>query len=173
MLTTELRRRVAWLIVIRAIISTVLLGTATFARITAPESFAVDPFFFLIGLTYALTIAYTMTLKFVDDHRWLLDLQLGGDAIIVSAFVHFTGGVVSYFTSLYVVPIVAASALQFRRGGLRVATLSAVLYIGLVVAQYLAAAGMLSSAVMTRQAIVLPCRSMAQYTVALNVFGFF
>ena len=56
MMDTELRRKLAWLIAVRAVISTMLLGSATFARITAPGSFPVDPFFFLIGLTYALTI---------------------------------------------------------------------------------------------------------------------
>src|SRR2546425_614589 len=58
MADTSLRRKVGWLIAIRAIIGTLLLGTATFAQITAPGSFQVDPFFFLIGLTYALTISY-------------------------------------------------------------------------------------------------------------------
>ena len=29
-------------------------------------SFAVDPFFFLIGLTYALTIIWALTLRFVE-----------------------------------------------------------------------------------------------------------
>ena len=49
MIDSELRRKVAWLIAIRAIISTLLLGSATFAQITAPGSVAVNPFFFLIG----------------------------------------------------------------------------------------------------------------------------
>ena len=74
-------------------------------QITAPGSFPVDPFFFLIGLTYALTIIYALTLRFVDRYRWLVDLQLAGDALIVSAFIYFTGGITSYFTSLYVLPI--------------------------------------------------------------------
>src|SRR5262245_48570327 len=106
MLDTDLRRRVALLIVIRAIISTALLGSATFMQVTAPGSFAVDPFFYLIGLIYALTITYALTLRKVDTHRWLIDLQLGGDAIIVSAFIYFTGGVASYFASLYVLQLV-------------------------------------------------------------------
>src|SRR5437879_6714946 len=107
MIDTGLRRRVGWLIAIRAVISTILLGSATFAQITAPGSFAVDPFFFLIGLTYALTILWALSLPFVEHHRWLLDLQLSGDALIVSAFIYITGGVTSYFSSLYVLPIVA------------------------------------------------------------------
>ena len=61
-----LRRNVGWLIAIRVAISTILLGSATFMRATEPGSFAVDPFFFLIGLTYALTIGYALALRFVE-----------------------------------------------------------------------------------------------------------
>jgi two-component system sensor histidine kinase PilS (NtrC family) len=170
---SELRRKVGWLIGIRAVVSTILLGSATFARITAADSFAVDPFFFLIGLTFALTIAWALSLRHVDRHRWIIDLQLAGDALIVSAFIYVTGGITSYFISLYVLPIVAASTVQFRRGGLMVATLSTILYVGLVAAQYLTASGVLHYPALANQAIVLPSRSIAQYTVALNLFGFF
>src|SRR2546429_8896235 len=114
MLETELRRTVAWLIAIRAVIGTILLGSATFAQITSPGSFPVDPFFFLIGLTYALTIAYALTLPFIDGRRWLVDVQMVGDALAVVAVIYFTGGITSYFTSLFVLPIVAASPVQFR-----------------------------------------------------------
>src|ERR1019366_4808497 len=136
MLDTELRRKVAWLIAIRVVISTILLGSAIFLQITAPGSLPIDPFFFLIGLTYALTVIYALTLRFVDRHRWLVDVQLAGDALIVSAFIYFTGGITSYFSSLYVLPIIAASVVQYRRGGILVATLSTVLYSGLVLWQY-------------------------------------
>jgi len=173
MLTTDRRRGVARLILIRAIISTLLLGTATIARVTAAGSFAVDPFFFLISVTYALTIGYALTLRFIDDHPWLVDLQLAGDAIVVSAFIYFTGGVASFFTSLYVLPIAAGSTLQSRRGGLLAATFSAVLYVGLIVVQYLAASGFVTDPRLTSLPIALPARSVAQYIVALNVFGFY
>src|SRR5512135_683148 len=143
MADTDLKRKLKWLIAVRAVIGTILLGSATFAQITAPGSFPVDPFFFLIGLTYALTIGYALTVRFVDRHRWLIDVQLAGDALIVSAFIYFTGGITSYFSSLYVLPIVAGSTVRFRRGGLLVATLSTVLYAGLVVAQYFASFGWL------------------------------
>ena len=173
MADTSLRRKVGWLIAIRAVISTLLLGTATVAQVTAPGSFEGDPFFFLIGLTYALTISYAAALRLVDRHRWLVDVQLGGDALIVSAFIYFTGGITSYFSSLYVLPIVAASTLGFRRGGLLVATLSAILYGGLVLAQYFTAAGFLHDPWLVTSALVLPARSVAEYTYALNAFGFF
>ena len=169
----ELHRRLAWLIGIRAVVGTVLLGGAIVTQITAPGSFPVNPFFFLIALTYALTVAYATTMRFADRHRWLIDLQLAGDALTVSAVVYFTGGITSFFSSLYVLPIVAASTVQFRRGGLLVAMLSAVMYGGLVLAQYLAASGLLQNSLLAAEAAALPPRSVAQYTVALNLFGFF
>jgi two-component system sensor histidine kinase PilS (NtrC family) len=114
MIESGLRRKVAWLIAIRAIISTILLGSAIVTQITAPGSFAVDPFFFLIGLTYALTIGYALALRFVERHRWLVLLQIGIDAVIVSAFIYFTGGITSNFTSLYVLPVIAARQIVAR-----------------------------------------------------------
>ena len=53
MIDTELKRKLAWLIAVRAIISTVLLGSATLVQISAPGSFPIDPFYSLIALTYA------------------------------------------------------------------------------------------------------------------------
>ena len=173
MIDTELRRKVGWLIAARAIVSTILLGSATLVQTTAPGLFPGDPLFFLIGLTYALTITYALTVRFVEQHRWLVDLQLVGDALIVSAFIYFTGGITSYFTSLYVLPVVAGSTVQFRRGGLLVATFSTVLYVGLVLAQYLTASGLLTNFWFVRASTALPLQLVAQYTVALNVFGFF
>jgi two-component system, NtrC family, sensor histidine kinase PilS len=169
--TSDLRRKLRWLIAIRAVISTVLLGSATFVQINSPGSFPIDPFFFLIGLTYALTAFYAATLRLADRYRWLVDVQLAGDALIVSAFIYFTGGISSFFSSLYVLPIVAASIVQFRRGGLMVATLSAVLYGGVVLAQYLTASGYMHDPWLVSP--VLPPRSVAQYTYVLNAFGFF
>jgi two-component system sensor histidine kinase PilS (NtrC family) len=161
------RRKLLWLIGGRAAVITLLLGSAILIQIKAPGSLAVDPFFFMIGLTYALTVAYTLMLPLVERHRWIVDLQLGCDAIIVSAIVHLTGGVVSYFTSLYALPIIAASAIQSWRGGLMVAVLGSVIYTGIAATQY-SADPLLPVAV----AAALPALRVAVFTVGLNVFGF-
>jgi len=170
---TTLRRTVARLIFIRAGFSTILLGSAVYAQIAATGALPVDPFSWLIGLTFALTIGYALTLPYVEQHRWLVDLQLAGDALIVSAFIYFTGGIASYFASLYVLPILAGSAVQFRRGALLVATLSTILYVGIVLGQYLAVSGLLPAGWQFQSQMSLPVRSFAEYTVALNVAGFF
>jgi two-component system, NtrC family, sensor histidine kinase PilS len=173
MMDIGLRRKLAWLIGTRAIVSTILLGSATLAQLTAPGSFPIDPFFFLIGLTYALTIGYAATLRYVDRFRWLVDFQLAVDALIVSAFIYLTGGISSYFSVLYVLPIVAGGVVQFRRGGLMVATLSAVLYLGIVLQQYFEGVTLLPAAWPVTTAIVLPTYLVAANIVALNLFGFF
>jgi two-component system sensor histidine kinase PilS (NtrC family) len=172
MLDTELKRKLAWLIAVRAIISTVLLGSATLVQISAPGSFPIDPFYSLIGLTFALTIFFAASLPYAERFRWLVDVQLAADVLIVSAFVYLTGGVASYFSPLYVLPIVAASSVQYRRGGLLIAVLSTALFIGLVVGQY-TLGDLLQDSVWHVPSIVLPTALVALYTVALNVFVFF
>ena len=117
---TALRRKLLWLIGGRAGVITLLLGSAILIQLKSPGSFPIDPFFALIGLTYALTVVWTLTLPFVDRHPWLVDVQVACDALIVSAIVHLTGGVTSYFASLYTLPIIAASTVQSWRGGLMV-----------------------------------------------------
>jgi len=97
--------------------------------------------FFLIALTYGLTIIYAGTLRYVDRRRWLVDLQLavdGGDRLGVHLV---DGGITSNFTSLYFLPVIAAKHDSLRRGGLLIATLSAALYGALVAAQYLRRGG--------------------------------
>jgi two-component system sensor histidine kinase PilS (NtrC family) len=169
----NLRTKLKWLMAGRVIIVTLLLGGATLVQMTRPVAFQVDPFFFLIGLNYALTIVYALALKYAERHRWWADVQLAGDALTVSAFVLVTGGIVSYFSSLYVLPIIAASTLQFRRGALTLAVLSAILYSTLVVSQYLSNIAGWGSPIIFDSGIPLPPFRVAQYTIATNVFGFF
>ena len=67
----------------------------------------------------------------------------------------------------------AASVVRFRRGGLLVATLSALLYVTLVFAQYLTAAGLLADPWLSARPDTLPTWAIAQYTIAINLLGFF
>ena len=149
-------------------VSTLLLGWATLIQLNRPGAFPVDPFFFLIGVTYAVSIFYLATLAGIERFPWLVDVQLGADALLVSGFIGLTGGIVSYFSSLYLLPIIAASIIRFRRGALQVAVLSVVLYVGLVAAQYL---GMFPDWLGHGEA-ALPSREFAQYTLAINLLGF-
>src|SRR5918993_5259052 len=161
-----MRGKLLWLIGGRAALITLLLGSAILIQIKSLGSLPIDPFFFIIGLTYGLTVVYSLALKHVERHRWIVDLQLGCDAIIVSAIVHLTGGVASYFVSLYALPIIAASAIQSWRGGMTVAVLSSLMYAGIAGAQYS------DNSLPLAVAAQLPPLRVAIFTVGLNVFGF-
>jgi two-component system, NtrC family, sensor histidine kinase PilS len=110
-----------------------------------------------------------VALKYFERYRWLVDVQLGCDAVIVSAIVYITGGVSSYFSSLYTLPIIAASTIQSRRGGIMVGVLSSLMYGGLVAAQYYGAPLLPG---VTEYDLLPPFR-VALFTVGLNIFGFF
>ncbi len=168
-----LRRRLAAHIAIRLLVATALLGAAVFAQVRTPGALSVNPFYFLVGLTYAVSLAFIGTLRFVERLPWLTDVHFAIDAIVVTAAVFITGGVDSLFVILYMLPIVAASTVQFRRGGLQLAALNSILFVGVVVAQYLTVNGFLDLPFDYLVDHELPAVNVAQYTVALNMFGFF
>jgi two-component system, NtrC family, sensor histidine kinase PilS len=168
----DLRRKLFWLIAIRVGISSLLLGSAVFVQLTSPGAFPGEPLFLLIGVIYALNILWALTLKWAERYRWIVDIQLACDALIVSGFIVVTGGITSYFAAVYVLPIAAASSVQFRRGGMMIATLSAVLYIGIVVTQYFGLGHVLGVPYFDLAGTLPPFRIVA-YTTGLNVFLFF
>jgi two-component system sensor histidine kinase PilS (NtrC family) len=170
MASTDLRRRLSWLITVRLLVSTTLLGWAILMQIRA-QGVENHSFYLLIALTYGLSVFYGATLRFVTRHRWLVDVQLACDALIISAFIALTGAVSSYFASLYFLPIIAAGGLQFRRGALTVALFSAVMYAGVVILQYqgiFTVPGWVHA-----PAMPLPAVRVAVYTTVINVFAFF
>jgi two-component system sensor histidine kinase PilS (NtrC family) len=168
-----LRRRLAVHIAVRLLVATVLLAAAVIVQLRTPGGRPITPFYFLVGLTFAVSLGFIGSLRFVDRLPWLTDVHFAIDAIVVSAAVFITGGVESLFTILYMLPIVAASTVQFRRGGLQLAGLSTILFFGVVVAQYLNVSGYLTLPWESMVNHDLPPVNVAQYTVALNAFGFF
>jgi len=165
-----MRSRVSPFVAGRVVISTIILGSATLVQLSVPGAFPINPFYFLIGLTYGLSVVYLATLRYVDDNPWLVDLQLTVDAALVSAFVYVTGGILSDFPSLYLLPILAASTLRQRRGALQVAAVSAVLYLGIVTSQYTTLETFPHWSVTVDSGLAAP--RFAQYVAATNLFGF-
>jgi two-component system sensor histidine kinase PilS (NtrC family) len=168
-----LRRRLAAHIAVRLIVATALLGSAVVVQLREPGAWPVNPFFFLIGVTYAVSLAFIGSLPFVERFPWLTDVHFAIDSVIVSAAVFLTGGIESLFTILYMLPIVAAASVQFRRGGLQVAGLSTILFVGVVLVQYLYVNAYLDLPWRITIATDLPPGNIAQYTVVINTFGFF
>ncbi len=165
----RLRARLLWLISLRVVIVTTLLGAGILVKLRSDVTWPRDPFFFLLGLTYALTIAYIWTLRVAERRRWLVNAQFGLDTCLVSALVLITGGPTSVFTPLYALPILAASAVEGRRAGIGVAGLSSLLHTSIILAQY---SPEISGLGLGQPATTLPPVRVAAYTVGLDVLGF-
>jgi two-component system sensor histidine kinase PilS (NtrC family) len=168
----DLRRKLFSLIAIRVGISGLLLGSAVFVQLTSPRTAPGEPLFVLIGLTFALNVLWLLTLSWAERFRWMVDIQLACDTLIVSGFVVVTGGINSYFAALFVLPIAGASSIQYRRGGMMIAMLSALLYTGIVLTQYFGSAAMLGLTAL-EHADPLPPGRIGAYMTGLNVFLFF
>ena len=168
----SLRRKLFWLIGVRVVTVTILLGSGVLVQLRTPGLWPVGPFFFVVGLSYALAATFLLTLPLVERRRWLIDLQLGTDAVVISAVVLLTGGVSSYFSTLYALPIIGASILQYRRGGLLVASLSALLHTGVVVGQYQGAFQFLETRWSAIGQLARPPVTLAFFMAGLDIFAF-
>ncbi|MEQ1731936.1 MAG: PAS domain-containing protein, partial [Vicinamibacterales bacterium] len=169
----NLRARLSTIIAMRLVVSTALLGSAVLVELRGAGTYPVNPYFFLIGVTYALSLIYVATLGVATRRLWWTELQFVLDAALVTAFMAVTGGITSYFSSLYCLPIIAASLIRFRAGALKVAAAAAGLYAALVWVQYAAASGTVSSAWGWAGLVALPTVRMAEYTLAIHLIGFF
>ena len=161
-----------WLMVLRVVVVTALLGSAVVTEVLARPSEPGEPLYLLIALTYLLTLLYALAWPFTAAHRReLAYAQVLGDLIIVTGIVHSTGGIESNFSFLYLISIISASIILFGRGGLLAATVASVLYGALVQALYLGAIRAYPAAAQPT-AVVLPSQVVA-YTIFLNVFAFY
>ena len=110
---------------LRLVVATVLLGLAVVVEFRTPGEGSVNPYFILLGVTFAGSMALLGLLRLVDRHPRTAYLHFTFDALLVSAGVLFTGGVDSLFTTMYALPILAASTVKLRGGGLRMAAVNA------------------------------------------------
>lgn len=161
-----------WLMVLRVVVVTALLGLAVAAEVITTTRDPVAPYYVLIALTYLLTLLYALVWPFTANRRKeLAYVQILGDLIIITGIVYYTGAIESDFSSLYFISIIAASIILFRRGGLLAASCASVLYGGLGVALQL---GVISHFPLPdrRLPVELPSQVVG-YTIFLNVFGFY
>lgn len=119
---------VRMLIAVRVVVVTTLLLASLIIQYTIREVLPIDYLYVAAGTTYALTLLY-IGLAFTIPSRALnLAIQTGGDIFVETLLVYFTGGLDSPFSFLYLVSIITASMLLYRRGGLLTASGAAILY---------------------------------------------
>lgn len=118
----------AWLVKVRIIILTFLLGIElAIARLT-PTPFSLRLFVNAILLWYAISIFYVLLLSFWREYRIQSLLQVLTDLALVSLVIYATGGVDSSLNFLYPLVIIVACILLPRVWAYLTAALAFILY---------------------------------------------
>jgi two-component system sensor histidine kinase PilS (NtrC family) len=116
------------LIAVRVVVVTTLLLAALIIQYTVGEVLAIDYLYIAAGVTYVLTLVYIGLTFLVPSRSINVMLQIAGDLLVETLLVYFTGGLDSPFSFLYLVSIITASMLLYRRGGLLAASGAVILY---------------------------------------------
>ena len=116
------------LIAVRVVVVTSLLLAALLIQFTVSGVLPINYLYLTTATTYAMTLGYIALGKMVSSRRINLSIQFAGDLIIVTMLVYFTGGLDSPFSFLYLVSIITAAMLLYRRGGLIAASGAVIMY---------------------------------------------
>lgn len=125
----EIKARIQWLISLRVLVVTLLLGLSLTFQVTRGEQ--VETFYTLIVFTYAVTIMYALVLRYVATPEALVQLawvQIGIDFLLETVLIARTGGIESPFLVLYVISVTLASLVPRRKVGLLTASLCVILF---------------------------------------------
>lgn len=169
----ELYGRLQWLMFLRVVVATFLLGATVLLQVRETESLLTPHLLGLYGLiatTYLLTLLYVLLLKQIHNLKVLAYGQITVDLLLVTVLVYLTGLEESVFSSIYNLSIITGSILLYRRGGLMAASLSSLLYGGLLDLRYYGA-----SPTMAWAAAELPEGVGGEifYTILMNISAFF
>ena len=125
------------LIAVRVIVVTTLLLAALIIQYTfyssategpGIEVLPIDYVYAISALAYVFTLIYIGVARFVESREINLMVQVAGDLLLETLLVYFTGGLDSPFSFLYLVSIITASMMLYRRGGLLAASGAVILY---------------------------------------------
>jgi len=116
------------LMAVRVVVVTTLLLAALIIQYTVRELLPINYLYTTAAITYGLTLVYIGVGKLVTSREINLAVQVAGDLVVETFLVYFTGGLDSPFSFLYLVSIITASMLLYRRGGLLGASGAVILY---------------------------------------------
>lgn len=125
----HIRTRLQWLMGLRVLVVTLLLGLSLGFQITKGEQ--AETFYALIAFTYAITLPYAWLvrrLKSPNALAWFAWAQVGVDFLLETVLIARTGGIESPFAVLYVITVTVASLVTRRRVGLLTASLCIILF---------------------------------------------
>lgn len=132
----EYRKRIEWIMLVRLLMTTFLLGVTIFFQLSQSSNFlvlAAIPLYVLIGATFFLGLLYAIFLPRIPN-LWVFSLvQIFVDVAYFSALIYFTGGAFSIFTLIYIFPIISAGILNLKNWAFITAALSSLLLALLII----------------------------------------
>src|ERR1700723_1302022 len=126
--TFDERNWLAWLVKVRVLILTFLLGIQLAVAQFTPTTLPIRLFIGTILFWFTVSLLYMLLLSFWKEHRLQASLQVLTDLVLVSLVVHETGGWDSSFNFLYPLVIIVAAVLLPRVWAHLVAALAFLLY---------------------------------------------
>jgi two-component system sensor histidine kinase PilS (NtrC family) len=131
-----LEPRLKRLMLFRVVMITTLLLIAISVEAVSETLPRVNPLYYLIAATYALTIVYVLALRFAPHPEAQVYVQVTVDLLIVTGLVYLTGGTGSRtgFMLLYPISVLSGSVLLYRGKGLLLAGLATLFYAGVLLA---------------------------------------
>jgi len=131
--------KLRWLMLFRVIFTTFLLGTTVIIQLREGGGGfypALTRLYSLIIATYFLTFIYTLVLPRFYSVKSQAYFQSVGDVILYTAIIYLTGGIESIFSFMYILAIINASYILYRKGALIIASLAIIMYGGILDLQY-------------------------------------
>src|SRR3954469_6558884 len=126
--TTNLPTDARMLMAVRVVVVTTLLLAALIIQYTLRDLLPINYIYTTAAITYGLTLIYVGVGQIVASRKVNLSVQIAGDLVVETVLVYFTGGLDSPFSFLYLVSIITASMMLYRRGGLLSASGAVILY---------------------------------------------
>src|SRR6476661_4272617 len=154
----------AWLVKVRIIILTLLLGIElAIARLT-PNPFPLRLFVTAVLLWYTISAFYLLLLSFWEERRTQSLLQVITDLVMVTLVVYATGGVDSSLNFLYPLVIIVACILLPRIWAYLTGALAFILYVAVLELTYFEVIPSYSS--------THPGMGALQAIIFVNLFGY-
>jgi two-component system sensor histidine kinase PilS (NtrC family) len=133
-LDVAIEQKLKRLMLLRVVMVTTLLLIAVYVEAVSETLLRVNPLYFLIAATYALTIVHGLALRLTSYRAPLVYAQVVGDLAIITGLIYLTGGTRAGFILLYPISVLSGSVLLYRRQGLVLAGVATLFYAGLVYA---------------------------------------
>jgi two-component system, NtrC family, sensor histidine kinase PilS len=128
----SLEARLKRLMLFRVIMVTTLLLVAIYVEAVSETLTRVNPLYFVIAATYALTVVHVLALRWIPSLPAQVYTQVVGDLLVITSLTYLTGGGRGGFMLLYPISVLSGSVLLDRRGGLLLALVATACYAGLL-----------------------------------------